>query len=57
MFAGPAEGEAHGGLEQRPARRRDIDWLRIAAVLLLIPYHTARVFNWDEDFCIKNVPT
>jgi peptidoglycan/LPS O-acetylase OafA/YrhL len=40
-----------------PARRRDIDWLRIAAVLLLIPYHTARVFNWEEDFYIKNVPT
>ena len=38
------------------ARRRDIDWLRIAAVLLLIPFHTARVFNWEEDFYIKNVP-
>jgi fucose 4-O-acetylase-like acetyltransferase len=38
-------------------RRHDIDWLRIAAVLLLIPYHTARVFNWEEDFYIKNVPT
>ena len=38
-------------------RRRDIDWLRIAAVLLLIPFHTARVFNWEEDFYIKNVPT
>ena len=41
----------------RPGRRRDIDWLRIAAVLLLIPFHTARVFNWEEDFYIKNVPT
>jgi glucans biosynthesis protein C len=40
-----------------PARRRDIDWLRIVAVLLLIPFHTARVFNWEEDFYIKNVPT
>ena len=39
------------------ARRHDIDWLRIAAVLLLIPYHTARVFNWEEDFYIKNDPT
>ena len=38
-------------------RRYDIDWLRIAAVMLLIPYHTARVFNWDEEFYIKNVPT
>jgi glucan biosynthesis protein C len=38
-------------------RRYDIDWLRIVAVLLLIPYHTARVFNWEEDFYIKNSPT
>lgn len=38
-------------------RRYDIDWLRIAAVLLLIPYHTARVFNWQEDFYVKNDPT
>ena len=38
-------------------RRYDIDWLRIAAVLLLIPYHTARVFNWEEDFYVKNDPT
>jgi hypothetical protein len=37
-------------------RRRDIDWLRIAAVLLLIRFHTARVFSWEEDFYIKNVP-
>ena len=42
---------------RRAARRHDVDWLRIAAVLLLIPYHTARVFNWEEDFYIKNDPT
>ena len=46
-----ADGGRPGG------RRRDIDWLRIAAVLLLVPFHTARVFNWEEDFYIKNVPT
>jgi fucose 4-O-acetylase-like acetyltransferase len=45
-----------GGVRQA-ARRRDLDWLRIAAVLLLIPFHTARVFNWAEDFYIKNDPT
>jgi fucose 4-O-acetylase-like acetyltransferase len=45
------------GTSAPAARRRDIDWLRIAAVLLLIPFHTARVFNWEEDFYIKNVPT
>jgi peptidoglycan/LPS O-acetylase OafA/YrhL len=36
------------------ARRYDIDWLRIAAVLLLIPFHTARVFNVGERFYAKN---
>jgi fucose 4-O-acetylase-like acetyltransferase len=51
---GEALTSSDGG---RPVRRRDIDWLRIAAVLLLIPYHTARVFNWEEDYYIKNVPT
>ena len=35
-------------------RRYDIDWLRIAAVLLLIPFHTARVFNVGEQFSAKN---
>jgi fucose 4-O-acetylase-like acetyltransferase len=35
-------------------RRYDIDWLRIAAVLLLIPFHTARVFNVGEEFYSKN---
>jgi glucans biosynthesis protein C len=35
-------------------RRRDLDWLRIAAVLLLIPFHTARVFNVGEVFYAKS---
>jgi peptidoglycan/LPS O-acetylase OafA/YrhL len=29
-------------------RRHDIDWVRILAVLLLIPFHTARIFNLEE---------
>jgi glucan biosynthesis protein C len=37
-------------------RRYDIDWLRIAAVLLLIPFHTSRVFNAGEDFYAKHRP-
>ena len=35
-------------------RRYDIDWLRIIAVLLLFPYHTARIFNLDEEFYVKS---
>jgi glucans biosynthesis protein C len=35
-------------------RRHDIDWLRVIAVLLLFPFHTARVFNLSEQFYVKN---
>ena len=35
-------------------RRHDIDWLRILAVLLLIPFHSARVFDFIEPFYVKN---
>jgi fucose 4-O-acetylase-like acetyltransferase len=45
-------GETVGG--QKKIRRYDLDWLRIAAVLLLIPFHTARVFNPGELFYAKN---
>ena len=30
-----------------------IDWLRVLAVLLLFPFHTARVFNYGEPFYVK----
>jgi glucans biosynthesis protein C len=36
------------------ARRNDIDWLRIIAVLLLFPFHTARIFNLGENFYVKS---
>lgn len=36
------------------ARRYDIDWLRIIAVLLLFPFHVARIFNLDEQFYAKS---
>ena len=35
-------------------RRYDIDWLRVLAVLLLVYFHTARLFNTGEDFYVKN---
>lgn len=37
-----------------PERRNDLDWLRTIAVLLLIPFHTARIFDIFEPFYIKN---
>jgi peptidoglycan/LPS O-acetylase OafA/YrhL len=38
----------------KPERRWDIDWLRVLAVLLLYPFHTARVFDIWEEFYAKN---
>ncbi len=35
-------------------RRHDLDWLRIGAVLLLIPFHSARVFDLWDPFYVKN---
>lgn len=32
-------------LKDNYVRRYDLDWLRILATLLLIPYHTARIFD------------
>lgn len=36
------------------ARRHDLDRLRILAVLLLFPFHVARIFNVGEDWYVKN---
>ncbi len=39
---------------ERSERRHDIDWLRVMAVLLLIPFHTARIFDiWEPNY-VKN---
>lgn len=35
-------------------RRYDIDWLRNAAIVLLFPFHTARVFDYWDPFYAKN---
>ncbi len=37
------------GLAERPARRYDLDWLRILAVLLLVPFHSAIIFSAFPD--------
>jgi glucans biosynthesis protein C len=36
------------------SRRVDISWLRVLAVLLLFPFHTARVFDVWSQFYVKN---
>jgi glucan biosynthesis protein C len=38
----------------KPARRYDIDWLRVLAVLLLFPFHTARIFDTWGPWYVKN---
>jgi glucan biosynthesis protein C len=38
-------------------RRYDIDWLRTAAVFMLIPYHSSRIFDVWESFYVKNAQT
>jgi glucan biosynthesis protein C len=35
-------------------KRNDIDLMRILAVLLLIPFHTARIFDTLDPFYVKN---
>lgn len=37
-----------------PARQHYLDWLRNLVVLFLIPFHTARIFNFDDPFYVKN---
>lgn len=36
------------------ARLHYIDWLRVLAVLLLLPFHVSRVFNAGEPFYVKS---
>ena len=39
--------------ESKGARRYNLDWLRIWATFILIPYHTARIFDYVPCY-IKN---
>lgn len=45
------------GAETRPGRVLYIDSLRVLAVLLLIPFHSARLFDVWEPFYAKNAQT
>ena len=40
--------------QAKPQRRYDIDWLRVLAVLLLFPFHTARIFDTFGLWYVKN---
>jgi glucans biosynthesis protein C len=44
-------------MNRPPDRRYDLDALRVLAVLLLIPFHTARVFDTFDPFYVKNPET
>jgi glucans biosynthesis protein C len=44
-------------MHRPPDRRYDLDALRVLAVLLLIPFHTARVFDTFDPFYVKNPET
>jgi len=35
-------------------RRYDIDWLRIIVILLLFPFHSARIFDFWEPNYVKS---
>jgi glucan biosynthesis protein C len=47
----------HLNPEKATIRRYDLDWLRIAAVFMLIPYHSSRLFDIWEAFYVKNAQT
>lgn len=42
---------------QAPARRGELDALRILVVLGLVFFHSALVFSPDDDFYVKNAHT
>jgi glucan biosynthesis protein C len=46
--------DIQNSMDTRPKRTHYIDWLRVLAVLLLVPYHTARIFDIWEPFYAKS---
>jgi peptidoglycan/LPS O-acetylase OafA/YrhL len=50
----PTASTTQQAKEAKPQRRYDIDWLRVLAVLLLFPFHTARIFDTFGLWYVKN---
>ena len=44
-------------MDRSSDRRYDLDALRVLAVLLLVPFHSARVFDVFDPFYVKNPET
>ncbi len=40
--------------EEAPPRRYDLDWLRVAVIIMLIPFHAAVMFDAGGDFYVRN---
>jgi len=49
--------EKERAMDRSPDRRYDLDALRVLAVLLLVPFHSARVFDVFDPFYVKNPET
>ncbi len=43
--------------QAKPSRLHYIDWLRLAAVFLLFFFHTARIFDPEEEFYVHSAST
>jgi len=44
-----ATAPSNDAVERKRVRRHDLDWVRVLTVLSLIPFHTARIFNYNYD--------
>jgi glucan biosynthesis protein C len=51
QFIYPQYGSSTG---RTAGRRHDVDWLRVMAVLLLIPFHSAVIFNRYAEWYVTN---
>jgi glucans biosynthesis protein C len=52
-----SSADKRGLMNRSVDRRYDLDALRVLAVLLLIPFHSARVFDVFDPFYVKNPQT